>query len=73
MSVISTDANHTTLTSAMSRIDIQSSELDLRGPDTPFPPEKFSDGTLDLLNKTKEKLSQERLNEHRLCIQIKDV
>ena len=47
--------------------------LDLRGPDTPFPQEKFSDGTLDLLNKTKEKLSQEPLNEHRPCIQIKDV
>ena len=58
-SMISTDASHTTLTSAMSRIDIQSSELDLRGQDTPFPQEKFSDETLDLLNKAKEKLSQE--------------
>ena len=58
MSVISTDASQTTLTSDMSRIDIQSSELDLRGPDTPFPQEKFSDETLDLLNKAKEKLSK---------------
>ena len=73
MSVPSTDASHTTLNSAISRIDIQSSKLDLRGPDTPFPQEKFSDETLDLLNKAKERLSQEPLKEHRPGIQIKDV
>ena len=73
MSVISTETSHTTLTSAMFRIDIQSSKLDLRGPDIPFPEKKFSDETLDLLNKAKEMLSQETLKEHRLCIRIKDV
>ena len=41
MSVISTDASHATLTSAMSRIDIQSSELDLRGPALHFPKRNF--------------------------------
>ena len=65
MSVISTDTSHTTLTSAMSRIDIQSSELDLRGRGTPFSQEKFSDETLDLLNKAKEKLSHEPPKEQR--------
>ena len=59
MSVISTDASHTTLISAESRIDIQSSELDLRGLDTLFPQEKLSDETLDWLTKAKEKLSHE--------------
>ena len=57
MSVISTDASHTTLISAESRIDIQSSELDLRGLDTLFPQDKLSDETLDWLTKAKEKLT----------------
>ena len=65
MSVISTDASHTTMTSAVSRLDIQSSELDLRRPDTPFPQEKFSDETLELLNKARDKLSYDPPKEQR--------
>ena len=62
MSVISTDASHTTLTSAVSRLDIQSSDLDFRRPDTQ---EKFSDETLDLLIKARDKLSHEPPKEQR--------
>ena len=65
MSVISTDASHTTLTSAVSRLDIQSSDLDFRRPDTPFPQEKFSDETLDLLIKARDKLSHDPPKEQR--------
>ena len=57
--MISTNASHTTLISAESRIDILSSELDLRGLDTLFPQEKLSDETLDWLTKAKQKLSHE--------------
>ena len=50
MSVISTDASHTTLISAESRIDIQSSELDLRGLDTLFPQEQLPTDKPQCLN-----------------------
>ena len=65
MSVISTDASHTTLTSAVSRLDIQSSDLDFIRPDTPFPQEKFSDETLDLLIKARDKLGHDSPKEQR--------
>ena len=50
MSEISTDVSHTTLTSAVSRLDIQTSKMDIRKPDTPFPQEKFSDDLLPARN-----------------------
>ena len=65
MSEISTDVSHTTLTSAVSRLDIQTSEMDMRKPDTPFPEEKFSDETLDLLTKARDKLCQDPPREQR--------
>ena len=46
-------------------MNLQLSELDLRRPDTPFPQEKFSDETLDLLNKATDKLSHELPKEQR--------
>ena len=65
MSEISTDVSYTTLTSAVSRLDIQTSEMDIRKPDTPFPQEKFFDETLDLLTRAREKLSHDPPKEKR--------
>ena len=40
-------------------MDLKSSELDLRGADTPFPKGRLSDETLDLLNEAKNKLEMD--------------
>ena len=39
--------------------------MDIRKPDTPFPQEKFSDETLDLLSRAREKLSHDPPKEQR--------
>ena len=43
MSVITESESHSTLTTAVSMIDIQSDTMDNKGESTPYPREKISD------------------------------
>ena len=65
MSVITESESHSTLTTAVSMIDIQSDTMDNKVESTPYPSEKISDETLNLLVAASNKLAQDPPKEQR--------
>ena len=59
LSVITESESHSTLTTVVSMIDIQSDTMDNKGESTPYPREKISDETLNLLVAASNKLAQD--------------
>ena len=58
MSVTSASVSHSTLTTAVSRLDLQSDGLDIRSADTPIPKDRLSEETLELLNEVNTRLTK---------------
>ena len=59
MSVVSESGSHSTRVDAVSSWNLQSDGLGTRAPDTPFPTERISNDTLDLLLAASEKLTED--------------
>ena len=57
MKVVSESTRHNTLLSAVSKLDIQSDQMESEGDDIPFPRERLSDKTLNLLEETSAKIA----------------
>ena len=58
MSVVSESVSHSTLTTVVSRLDLQFDGLGMRSADTPIPRERISDETINVLNQAYSKLEE---------------
>ena len=73
MSVVSESVSHSTLTTAMSRLDLQSDGLDMRSADTPMPRERISYETISILKETHSKLEQTAQETNRNIPNLRDI